>query len=68
MGGHHKNKYLSTVGSEIKILKAKGSKKKECAQKTNKNVRTVPLSLQGFYAEQISVSVTSAGPIAWSWK
>ena len=31
MGGHHKNMYLSTLGSEIKILKAKGSKKKECA-------------------------------------
>ena len=47
MGGHHKNKYFSTVGSEIKILKAKGSKKKECAQKTNKFVRTVALSLHG---------------------
>ena len=22
----------------------------------------------GFYAEQISMSVKSAGPIAWSWK
>ena len=46
-GVHHKNKYLSTVGSEIKNLKAKGSKKKECAQKTNKSVRTVALSLHG---------------------
>ena len=40
-------KYLSIVGSEIKILKAKGSKKKECAQKSNKSVRTVALSLHG---------------------
>ena len=35
------------MGSEIKILKAKGSKKKEYAQKTNKSVRTVALSLDG---------------------
>ena len=34
----------------------------------NKSVRAVALSYMGFYAEQISVSVTSAGPIAWSWK
>ena len=40
-------KYLSIVGSEIKILKANGSKKKECAQKTNESVRTVALSLHG---------------------
>ena len=45
MRGHHKNKYLSTEGSEIKLLKAKWSKTKECAQKTNKSVRTVALSL-----------------------
>ena len=30
MGGHHKNT-CPIVGSEIKILKAKGSKKRECA-------------------------------------
>ena len=30
MGGSPQ-KYLSIVGSEIKILKANGSKKKECA-------------------------------------
>ena len=43
--GGSPQKYLSYVGSEIKILKAKGSKKKKCAQKTNKSVRTVALSL-----------------------
>ena len=48
MGGGSPQKYLSIVGpSEIKILKAKGSKKKEYAQMTNKSVRTVALSLHG---------------------
>ena len=66
--GGSPQKYLSIVGSEIKILKANGgAKEKGMCLKSNKSVRAVALYM-GFYAEQISVSVKSAGPIAWSWK
>ena len=30
--------------------------------------KQLPLVYIGFYAEQVSMSVKSAGPIAWSWK
>ena len=56
------------MGSEIKILKANGgAKEKGMCLKSSKSVRAVALYM-GFYAEQISVSVKSTGPIAWSWK
>ena len=45
MVGHHKN--TCPLWGQKKNFKAKGSKKKECAQKTNRSVRTVALSLHG---------------------
>ena len=66
--GGSPQKYLSVVGLEIKIFKANGGARENgMCLKSNKSVRAVALYM-GFYAEQISVSVKSAGPIAWSWK
>ena len=62
-------KILVHWGSEIKILKANGGakEKKDVPKRAINLSEQLPRVYMGFYAEQISMSVKSAGPIAWSW-
>ena len=69
-GGHHKNTCPLEGGLKIKILKANGrAKDKEMCLKEQQIYQSNCLEFTwDFYAEQISMSVKSAGPIAWTWK
>ena len=45
-----------------------GQRKKNMIEREINLSEQLPWVYMGFYAEQISMSVKSAGPIAWSWK
>ena len=61
-------KLLVHWGVRNKKMKANGgAKEKRMCLKSNKSEQ-LPRVYMGFYAKQISMSVKSAGPIAWSWK
>ena len=42
--------------------------KKDMIKRAINQSEQLPWVYMGFYAKQISVSVKSAGPIAWGWK